>query len=395
MKWWKVAALIAAVLIVPQWAFSQGIPEEIRGLHGVLEKLYNDMKPSFGDLTDVGRAIGGFAALFYISHRVWKSIAVAEPIDFYPLFRPFVLGFCILNFNLMMAVIEGVLEPTVTGTAKLSQDSNKAIEALLAKKEEELKKHPQWQMYAGPEGKGDRDLWLKYAHPTAASEGEGWMDKIGNNVQFAISKAFYNMQGWFKQALSFLLQILYEAAALCINTMRTFNLLILGILGPFVFAFAIFDGFQHTLQVWLARYIHTFLWLPIANIFGTVIGKIQEEMLKIDIQQVEQTGDTFFSSVDIGYMIFMVIAIVGYTTIPNVASHVVHVGSGSALAQKISNMSRSFASSATGGVAAGVGAVAGGAGMAADAFGDANLMMSKGMAGKGASGGYFNDKLSG
>lgn len=399
MKWCKWAAIVAAVMLMPQWAFCQSIPGEIRGLQGVLEKLYDEMLPLCGDLIGVGRALAGFAATFYIGHRVWKSIANAEPIDFYPLFRPFVLGFCILNFPMVISVINGILYPTVASTEKMKQNSDKAIEALLEKKEEEIKKSPFYAMYGSNNGEGNQDLWLEYAHPEAAEGGAGWLEGIGYDVQFAVSKAFYNMKSWFKQALAFLLQVLYEAAALCVNTMRTFNLLILAILGPFVFGFAVFDGFQHTLQVWLARYVHTFLWLPIANIFGSVIGKIQEQMLKIDIDQVQQYGDTFFSSTDIGYLIFMIIAIVGYTTIPNVAGHVVHVGSGSAVASKISNMSRSVVSAATGIGTGGVGTAAaiagGGVGMAADAMGDAALTMSSGVAGKAAAGGYFKDKISG
>lgn len=392
MKWCKWAAMVAAVMLVPQWGFSQSIPAEIRGLQGVLNKLYDEMLPMCGDLIGVGRAIAGFAATFYIGHRVWKNIANAEPIDFYPLFRPFVLGFCVLNFPMIINLTNSILQTTVVGTEKMKNNSDKAIVALLQKKEEEIKKSPFYEMYGSNNGEGNRELWLEYAHPEAAKSGEGWLDGIGYDVQFAVSKAFYNMKGWFKQALSFFLQVLYEAAALCINTMRTFNLLILAILGPFVFGFAVFDGFQHTLQVWLARYVHTFLWLPIANIFGSVIGKIQEQMLKIDIDQVQEYGDTFFSSTDIGYLIFMIIAIVGYTTIPNVAGHVVHVGSGSALSSKISSMSSSFAGKTAG---AATTVVSGGVGMAADAMGDVALGMSHGVAGQGAAGGYFKDKISG
>lgn len=74
--------------------------------------------------------------------------------------------------------------------------------------------------------------------------------------------------------------------------MRTFNLIILAILGPLVFGLSVVDGFGHTLKHWLARYINVFLWLPVANIFGAVIGKIQENMLVIDLQQVNSNGDT-------------------------------------------------------------------------------------------------------
>jgi hypothetical protein len=44
----------------------------------------------------------------------------------------------------------------------------------------------------------------------------------------------------------------------------------------------------------------------VANIFGGIIAKIQENMLKADIQQVHQYGDTFFSQTDTAYLIFIV-----------------------------------------------------------------------------------------
>lgn len=89
------------------------------------------------------------------------------------------------------------------------------------------------------------------------------------------------------------LKVLFEAAALCINTIRTFYMIVLAILGPLVFGIAVFDGFQHTLTVWIARYLNIFLWLPVANIFGGIMGKIQENMLKEDLQQIATNGDTF------------------------------------------------------------------------------------------------------
>ena len=65
-------------------------------LHELLRSLYDDMMPLCSRLIGVGRGIAGFAATWYIASRVWRHIANAEPIDFYPLFRPFVIGFAVL-----------------------------------------------------------------------------------------------------------------------------------------------------------------------------------------------------------------------------------------------------------------------------------------------------------
>jgi len=181
--------------------------------------------------------------------------------------------------------------------------------------------------------------------------------------------------------MSEVLKVLFEAAALCINTIRTFYLIVLAILGPLVFGLAVFDGFQHTLTVWLARYLNIFLWLPVANVFGGIMGKIQENMLKEDLHQIATNGDTFFSTTDTAYLIFMIIGIVGYFTVPSVANYIVHAGGGNTLLYKVTNMMST--SSRT--------VMAGGTSMVKDALGDGYNKVASSMASYGTSGGYFND----
>src|SRR5690606_33168944 len=148
-------------------------------------------------------------------------------------------------------------------------------------------------MYVGDLGLGDRDKWYKFTHPDDPDHmGEGFFDGIGNDIRFAMAKAGYSFRNAIKGVIAEILQLLFAAVSLCINTMRTFNLLVLAILGPLVFGLSVFEGFQHTLKHWLARYVNVFLWLPVANLFGAIIGKIQENMLKIDIDQIGQAGDT-------------------------------------------------------------------------------------------------------
>lgn len=383
-RWYFRTAIIAVTgLVFPIVSRAQGFAGEIHSLQSVLEQLYNDMLPLCSQLIGVGRGLAGFAALWYIASRIWRHLANAEPIDFYPLLRPFAIGLAILLFPSVIALMNGILKPTVTGTAAMVENSNNAIAYLLQKKEEAIKKTPAWQMYVGIDGSGDRDRWYRYTHPDGAVE--GWLEGIGNDIKFAMAKASYNFRNSIKQWMSEILHILYEAAALCINTIRTFYLIVLAILGPLVFGFAVFDGLQHTLTVWIARYINIFLWLPVANIFGSIIAKIQENMLKIDIGQIEKYGDTFFSSNDTAYLIFLVIGIVGYFTIPSVANYIVHAGGVNTLLYKTSNL---FTGAGTTAMVAVGGAAAG---MVADVYGDGKAKVSSGMASQGASGGYIND----
>lgn len=306
--------------------------EGIKSLQTILEQLYRDMLPLCSSLIGVARLIGGLGALLYICSRIWKHIAAAEPVDVYGLLRPFAIGLCILLFPSLIALINGVLQPTVTGTTEMVKGSNDAIE---------------------------RHLML------------------GDSSEMGIGAL--NPANWVRELLREFLEIAFQAAGLCINTIRTFYLIVLAIVGPLVLAISIFDGFQHTLTVWLARYVNVFLWLPVSNIFGAMIAKIQENMI-VSADPVSPGGMVSIS--DTLYMVFMVIAIVGYFTVPSVANYIVNAGGGNSLVHKMTSVVRS-----TGKAAAA--SMTGGGSMAADSFGDTASRMSNSVADNGVSNGYF------
>ncbi|MBE0393255.1 conjugative transposon protein TraJ [Flavobacterium sp. PL002] len=383
----KEVLFTALGILLPFASQAQSVADDMNSLHGVLDQLYEEMMPLCNNLLGVGQGIAGFAAIWYIGSRVWRHIASAEPIDFYPLLRPFVIGFCIMIFPSVLDLINGVMKPTVTATAAMVEGSNKAIGLLLQKKEEAIKSSNSWQVYVGESGSGDQDRWYKYTHDNANPDNEGMLEGIGNDVKFAMAKASFNFRNSVKEWMSEVLRVLFEAASLCIDTLRTFQLVVLSVLGPLVFGIAVFDGFQHTLTVWLARYINIYLWLPVANIFGSIIGKIQEKMLQLDITQVNDYGDTFFSRTDMAYLVFMIIGIVGYFTVPSVANYIVHAGGGGALSQKVTTIFSNTTNSA-------VSSVGTGASMMADAMGNAASRMSESMSGSSISTPYFSDKNS-
>lgn len=381
----RTVAFVTAGLLLPYVSHAQGVGDEMNSLHMILDQLYDEMMPLCNNLLGVGQGIAGFATIWYIAARVWRHIANAEPVDFYPLFRPFVIGFCIMIFPSVLYMINGVMKPTVTATAAMVEGSNKAIGVLLQKKEEAIKSTNAWQMYIGESGDGNQDRWYKYTHDNADPKEEGMLEGVGNDIKFAMSKASYNFRNSVKEWMSEVLRVLFEAASLCIDTLRTFQLVVLSVLGPLVFGIAVFDGFQHTLTVWLARYINIYLWLPVANIFGSIIGKIQEKMLEIDIAQVNNYGDTFFSRTDMAYLIFMIIGIVGYFTVPSVANYIVHAGGGGALVQKVTSV---FGGSTT----SVVNRTSQGAGMVLDAMGSTAGKVSQSMSSSTQASPYFEEK---
>lgn len=323
----KTMLIALCAIALPLVSHAQ-VADKIAGLNGVLDKLFDEMMPLCSRMIDVGRALAGFAALFYIGTRVWKHIAKAESIDFYPLLRPFAIGIAILLFPSVIALINGVLKPTVTATAAMSKDSNKAIQWHIDQQEKAITE-------GTPAGgiAADNNGMEKYDQPSGSDNHSGGLFS---------AFSFFNLKNAFELLIRDFFNVLYNAAALCINTVRTFYLIVLAILGPLIFGLSVFEGFQHTLSSWFARYINVYMWLPVANIFGAITAKILENMITLD--------QDFFSST--AYIVFMVIAVIGYTTVPSIANYIVHAAGGNnSLLDKI-NKSAQSAGTATANAAA-------------------------------------------
>lgn len=286
------------------------------GMQGALEQVYNTMMVNCGELVGIGRSLAGFGALLYISYRVWGHLARAEAIDFFPLLRPFALGLVITFYPAFIGLLNGVLQPTVTGTVALAGDANAALTAILQMREQS----PAWQMFVGKDGEGDQDKWEQYS----GGADSGMFSGLTNALTFRLERASYNFHNTIRAALADILEVVYEAAALCINTLRTFYLVLLAILGPLVLGLSAFDGFKNLLTAWLARYINVFLWLPVANIFASLCAQVQVAMIKIDQQQAV-TGDPSFGAIDSAYIIFLIMAIIGYFCVPSITSHIINV----------------------------------------------------------------------
>jgi conjugative transposon TraJ protein len=334
--------LLTILFLSPLILFAQGTTAQVEQMHTVLENLYNEMMPMCSQLVRVAQTIACFGALLYIGYRIWKQIANAEPIDLFPLLRPFALSIAISVFPQVLQVINGILSPVSTVTGSLVKNTDKDVDNLLRQRE------------LASQGKGPQDLAIGPGGQAAGNQ-NGAQDGSGGFWSNLFSLNFSQL---FRMFIATLLEVAYYAASLCIDCLRSFHLVILAILGPLVFAIAVYDGFQHTLAIWFARYINIYLWLPIANLFGAMIAQVQAGMLRLDIAQMQNGDEAVFSQTNLAYLIFMVIGIVGYVSIPSIANYVVHASGGSAVMNKVNtlvssqlNISRfnSFASGGGGG----------------------------------------------
>ena len=293
---------------------------DFENLHQILRSLYAEMMPLCEDMAGVAKGIAGLGALFYVAYRVWQSLARAEPIDVFPMLRPFAIGLCIMFFpTVVLGTLSGVLSPIVQGTAKMLEtetlDMNEYREQKDKLEYEAMKRNPETAYLVSNE-EFDKQL-----------EELGWSpDDLVTMAGMYIERSMYQMKKGVRDFFRELLELLFQAAALVIDTLRTFFLVVLSILGPIAFAISVWDGFQSTLTQWICRYVQVYLWLPVSDMFSTILAKIQVLMLQSDIERMQADPNFSLDSSDGVYIVFMIIGIIGYFTIPTVSGWIIQAG---------------------------------------------------------------------
>jgi len=290
---------------------------EFDNLHQILRNLYTEMMPLCASMAGIAKGIAGLGALFYVSYRVWQSLARTEPIDVYPLLRPFAIGLCIMFFpTIVLGTINSVLSPVVRGTNQILETQTMDMHLYA-----ELKDRLEYEAMM-------RDPSTAYL--VSNEEFDRQLDELGwspsdlmTMAGMYIDRAMYKTRKFIRDMFRELLELVFHAAALLIDTLRTFFLVVLSILGPLAFAFSVWDGFQSTMIQWMCRYISVYLWLPVADLFSAILAKIQVLILQNDIERLATDPTFAIDAANGAYIVFMIIGIIGYITIPTVANWVI------------------------------------------------------------------------
>ncbi len=295
---------------------------DFQNLHQILRELYTDMMPLASNMAGIARGIAGLGALFYIAYRVWVSLANAQPIDVFPLLRPFALGICILFFpSIVLGTINGVLSPVVKGTHQMVETQTLDMKQLKTQRDllekEAMLRDPETAYLVSNEEFDKKIEELSGLNPRHLKTMAGmYYERTVYQLKKAIADAFRT-----------LLEIIFQAAGLIIDTIRTFFLIVLSILGPIVFALAVWDGLQSSLVTWLSRYISVYLWLPVSDLFSAMMMRIQGLMMKKDIEALKDPS--FVPDLNnTVYIIFLLIGIVGFFVVPTVSGWIVEAGGG-------------------------------------------------------------------
>lgn len=325
---------------------------DFENLHQILHTLYQEMMPLCSNLTGVAKGIAGLGALFYVAAKVWQALARAEPIDVYPLLRPFAIGLCIMFFpTFVLGTINTVLSPVVKGCHGMLEtqtfDMNKYREQKDKLEYEANKRNPETAYLVGKEEFDKKLDELGWSAGDLITMGGMYIDRAEYRMK-------QNIRKWFQE----LLELLFQSAGLVIDTIRTFFLIVLSILGPIAFAISVYDGFQSTLIQWITRYISVYMWLPVSDLFSSVLARIQVLMLTKDIEAM--SDPTFIpDSTNTVYMVFLIIGIFGYFTIPTVANWIIMAGGVSGANRAMNTTAAKAGNVAAAGAGAAVGNVAG------------------------------------
>ena len=262
-------------------------------------------------LVNMARAIGGIAAFFYISKRIYEQLIADNPISLLPLLRPFAL---VLVISFWGPFVQLLMVPT-KGLTKLSEaiyaDKKHIVAERLEEKQEAIL-YADLPAFQENEEK-EATLWDKGINMLLTT----YNIVSGRALQHQIN--FYVMD-----VIRQLLEALFEGLIYLIAFLRTVFCVLLVVFGPLVFAISIFDGFQDNYLGWIARFINVNLYLPIALIILSLVQEVLIFVLEAEITQIKSTLIYMPSLYYVSSLVVPLCGIAGLMMVPKIASWIVN-----------------------------------------------------------------------
>lgn len=284
-------------------------------LYDTLDSVKQQMiEGNLDNFINIATLIGGLGALFYMAYRVWGSLARAESVDVFPLLRPFALGLLIMNFGWVTGFLDTIISPIESATYAMVTEGEDVLNDSRVARQKAI------------EAKNVRD---GKSYLNSNEEYDKKLKELGLDIVGAVGVSWevtaYTVSQGVMNFIHDALQWIVEAIKLAISVVSTFYLIMLSIFGPLVFGFACFDGFGHGLTAWISRYISISLWAPICDVLASMLNKIEVLMNNIDIQTIQMT-DTADDASWWFFIVFYIISLIAYTTVPTIAGWIIEGG---------------------------------------------------------------------
>ena len=261
-------------------------------------------------LVDMARAIGGIAAFFYISKRIYEQLIADNPVYILPLLRPFAL---LMVLTFWEPFVELLMVPT-NGLANLSEEVYSDKKDIVSEKLEEK----QEAILAT-----DLPLFYENEEKEAALWDKG-INLLLTTYNIISGRAIQNQVNFYiMDALRQVLEIIFEALVYLIAFLRTVFCVLLVIFGPLVFALSIFDGFQDNYLQWIARFVNVNLYLPIALLILALVQEVLIYVLDLEIAQIQALPVYQPQLFYVSNLVVPVCGIIGMAMVPKIASWIV------------------------------------------------------------------------
>lgn len=279
------------------------------------DEMVQSILDSFSALKSLCFLLCGLFALIYFANILMKTWAKGEAFDFHSLFKPFLIGVVIMNFNLVYSLIDSIVEPITQFTEGIASEQKSKIETKQTEYAGKVTRYEQARQRVIDKKKNDT------------------FDKV---EQFFDNFGYYATET-LMDALEIILSIIYSALKISVRVFNISFRVILIVLGPISFALSIIPYFKDNWKSWIAKYINVSLYLVVAAAIDVIIYKFRDIMLGIQItkydeaiKQIESTEDFF--ALDAPFeasvitCVFMLIFVAMYLIIPSIVSMIVEKG---------------------------------------------------------------------
>jgi conjugative transposon TraJ protein len=261
-------------------------------------------------LVDMARAIGGIAAFFYISKRIYEQLIADNPVSILPLLRPFAL---VLVITFWGPFVNLLLVPT-KGLTKLSEavyaDKKHIVKQRLDEKHDAILA-------------ADLPVFFENEEKEAALWDKG-INLLLTSYNIITGRAIQNQINFYiMDALRQILESFFEVLIYLIAFLRTVFCVLLVIFGPLVFAISIFDGFQDNYLQWIARFVNVNLYLPIALLILSLVQEILIYVLELEIALINSMQVYLPQQFYVSNLIVPICGIIGIAMVPKIASWIV------------------------------------------------------------------------
>lgn len=171
-----------------------------------------------------------------------------------------------------------------------------------------------------------------------------WYGKLWEGMKLALSMKMGETVENTATLLSWILSLLLKLVRYLLVAVGNVYLIVLGFLGPFVFALSILPGLGRGAWDWVAKYVQISFWTPIAAIVDLVNYRLKDAL----IQEFWNASFGMKMAFPVHVLVLDLVLLVTLLAVPRISSWVVNSSVSSDIAAAVTSTARG-ASSALGG----------------------------------------------